>query len=763
MKASVRLEHQLLAIESEHRVHAMLEIESPAAPEQANRPPLHLALVLDRSGSMAGPKLEVTKECAAFLVRRLAPTDEVALVAYDDHVSLIAPLARVNQDALKHAIGSINPGGSTNLSGGWLKGMEEAKRGAGDGVRKVLLLTDGLANVGITDPPRLVGMATNARGAGVGTTTIGFGDRFNEQLLTSMADAGGGKSYYAAGPEEAPGIFAEEFEGLMSLVAQNVSVEIRPSSDVRVFGVLNEYPIVDVPGGLQVDLGDAYGEERRRVVFQLLIPELTRLGVAKVADVVLRYVSVGEETAHHEVTIPLNVNLVSADEAAEAEPDAQVREEVIVLGTAKAQKDARDRADRGDFESAKRLMTSSIKQLEEWLPHSSRAQELRSELQQLKANESMMDRASWSPAASKRSHFQSHRMQRSRRPRNWGGGHSSRGGSSAGDTSALERLLECARTPPRARGYWRTIGSRENAYRGVMLGIAAGSSLGLGIEGWSRSLITDRFPNGITDIPDSERHALWDDDVAQTVLLAEAMVAGDRLDPDDLARRLLKWSRENGRGMGFLTTQVLSELERGVPATEAARLVWEAEGRSSAGNGAIMRCAPVALRWPNDPRQLIEDARVSAEVTHFDPRCVWSTVALDVALAMSLVERDIDLAALAPAVAAAGAPVEVAEAIRSVEAATLDDFELDDPASMGYTLKTLQVGLWSLGQPDDFEATLIEVVSAGGDTDTNGAVAGAVMGSRVGVGSIPDRWLKNLHARGRLTTLADELLQVASS
>ena len=171
-----------------------------------------------------------------------------------------------------------------------------------------------------------------------------------------------------------------------------------------------------------------------------------------------------------------------------------------------------------------------------------------------------------------------------------------------------------------------------------------------------------------------------------------------------------------------------------------------------------MRCAPVALRWLNDPGRLIRDAIVSAEVTHFDPRCVWSTVAMDVALAVCLLERDIDLAALASAVEAAGAPAEVGAAIRSVKGATLDDFQLDDSASMGYTLKTLQVGLWCLGQPADFEATLVEVVSAGGDTDTNGAVAGAVMGARVGVGGIPDRWRKNLHAPEGLTELADELL-----
>ena len=118
MRASVRLEHQLLAVESEHRVNCMLELQAPPAPEGRTRPPLHLALVLDRSGSMAGRKLEVTRECAAFLIRRLAPTDELALVVYDSEVDLLAPLAPVNPGALLPLIARIPPGGQTNLSGG---------------------------------------------------------------------------------------------------------------------------------------------------------------------------------------------------------------------------------------------------------------------------------------------------------------------------------------------------------------------------------------------------------------------------------------------------------------------------------------------------------------------------------------------------------------------------------------------------------------------------------------------------------------------
>jgi len=191
----------------------------------------------------------------------------------------------------------------------------------------VLPLTDGLANQGITDHGTLVDMARTTAADGVGTTTIGLGEGFDEELLTDMADAGQGNSYYVASPEDAPGVFAQEFEDLSALVPQNVSVEIRPSEEVKLLGVLNEYPATSVQGGLHLNLGDAYGEDLRRIVFELHIPQLARLGLAKVADVVVRYATVGDEVAAREITIPVNINMVNADEASTADPDRQVIEE----------------------------------------------------------------------------------------------------------------------------------------------------------------------------------------------------------------------------------------------------------------------------------------------------------------------------------------------------------------------------------------------------------------------------------------------------
>jgi Ca-activated chloride channel family protein len=412
MEANVRFDHQFLAVESEHAVHCMLELVVPDV-EAAERAPIHVALVLDRSGSMHGPKLDVAKQCATFLARRLGPTDELALVTYDDHVDLVRALAPVGAGDAQGAIAGIDSGGMTNLSGGWLKGLEELRR-ASDGVRRVLLLTDGLANEGITDHGRLVSIAEGTK-AQTSTTTIGFGDGFDEDLLTAIADASGGATYFAENPDDAPAIFAEEFEGLTKLVAQNLSVEICPTDRVELIAVLNEYPITQTPGGVQLQLGDAYGGERRRIVFELRIPQLAQLGPANVAHVVLRYVTVGDQVAAHETTIPITVNLVSADEAAVAELDHEVIDEVVVLQAARAKKEAIRLADQGRYDDARASLERAARELRKVAPSSPRAAELADEAIRLDGHVHAMSPSEYSPISRKRMSSESWRRNRGRK------------------------------------------------------------------------------------------------------------------------------------------------------------------------------------------------------------------------------------------------------------------------------------------------------------------------------------------------------------
>ncbi len=296
-----------------------------------------------------------------------------------------------------------------------------------------------------------------------------------------------------------------------------------------------------------------------------------------------------------------------------------------------------------------------------------------------------------------------------------------------------------------------------NRYRGALLGVAVGNLLGIPAEGMPKSSLLAYYPLGIKDIDPRERDMPWDDDLAQTVILAEALLNHDNLNIEDLSTRLVRWARENGRGMGNLTWRVIQELDRGTSATDAARRVWELDGRQPAGNGAVMRCSPVALRWRLNPEHLVKETLRSAQVTHYDPRCQWSAVALTIALSLALEQKELDLEALAEALNKAGAPASVPEAIRFVEGRSLEELDLDDPHAMGYTLKAMQVGLWAITQGSDFEETLVSVINACGDTDTNGAVAGAVLGGIHGSTAIPQRWLECIANRDNLERLADEL------
>jgi ADP-ribosyl-[dinitrogen reductase] hydrolase len=153
-----------------------------------------------------------------------------------------------------------------------------------------------------------------------------------------------------------------------------------------------------------------------------------------------------------------------------------------------------------------------------------------------------------------------------------------------------------------------------------MLGLAAGNALGLPVEGKSAHGIRRRFPGGVTEVSPRESDGPWDDDLAQAALLAEALAESDELDPEAFAARLVIWAQRNGRGMGTLTRSVIDELTSGRSSHEAARLAWEKNPMGNSGNGAVMRCPPVALRHLGSGLDLIRNARTSALVTHYDAR-----------------------------------------------------------------------------------------------------------------------------------------------
>ena len=319
--------------------------------------------------------------------------------------------------------------------------------------------------------------------------------------------------------------------------------------------------------------------------------------------------------------------------------------------------------------------------------------------------------------------------------------------------------------------------SENDRARGLMVGIAAGNLLGIVQEGWSKRRIAEEYPDGVREMEARPGYP-DDDDLAQALIVAEAAERGP-LDPDDLGRRFWDWAETNGLGMGGLTRRVLElyggDFPRcpgspghaahgatdpprepaGVPITEASRTAW---GGGQAGNGALMRCAPVAVRWRDDAAALVRNSIVSAVPTHWDRRCGWSCALANLAAAAALrgetPAADELLDAGVEGVRAAlpelqrygyeaGVPRPVREAVRGAAGAEVGGVRADD-GSMGYTLLTLRLALIALWRAPGFEQGLRSVVEAGGDTDTNGAVAGAVLGARFGIDAIPTRWRRRI-------------------
>ena len=359
MKPTVSFDRTVITVVDNDIVHLLVELEAPPAPD-SERQPLDVVLVLDKSGSMSGGPLESVKAATAHLLRLAGPTDRVGVVAFDDATELVLELATHETDTAITRVQQVFCGGMTNLSGGWLKAVEMLEASARpEALRRVIILTDGQANVGETNPDRLASIALSSRSRSITTSTIGFGDSYDEKLLAVIADAGSGNDYWCAGADNAPQIFNDEFEGLASTVAQNVSVELRPAAEVLGMRVLNEFPITQVDGGMQVALGDAYGSERRRVVAELLLPSVRAEGPFALGEVIVRWTTFGDAIELHTVTIPLGIGVSADPDAVDTDADPAVREQVNILRAAEQRRTALEAMERRDFDAASAAFSSA--------------------------------------------------------------------------------------------------------------------------------------------------------------------------------------------------------------------------------------------------------------------------------------------------------------------------------------------------------------------------------------------------------------------
>jgi Ca-activated chloride channel homolog len=343
------LDVEMIAIETDDQLSVMIELTAPPAPDGGTeRVPGTLEVVLDRSGSMGGGRLAGAKTALTGLVDRLDPRDHFGLVVFDNTVDVVVPAGHLtDKAAAKRAIAGVHARGGTDLSGGYLRGLQEARRVAGASGATVLIISDGHANAGVTDPEALARVAAEAYTHGVTTSTLGFGLGYDERLMSAIARGGSGNEHFAEEPDTAVALIAGEVEGLLAQTAQAASLHVRLTPAVRGVLVVNDLPTNVVDDGLLVELGGFQAEETRKLVLTFDIPALTALGLTEVATLTFTYVEL-PALAQHTVTVPVHVNVVPGDQAAGRVPDPLVRTEVVYLQAQRAKRRASSLLSNGD-------------------------------------------------------------------------------------------------------------------------------------------------------------------------------------------------------------------------------------------------------------------------------------------------------------------------------------------------------------------------------------------------------------------------------
>ncbi len=355
MKFSAALDVNLVAHETADELAVLLDLQAPASTSTTTRPPTALQVVLDRSGSMNGAPLEGAKQALIALVQRLDPTDHFGVVVFDDRAEVVVPAGPLSDKAdVAHRIAGIYSGGMTDLSAGYLRGLREMRRVGSTGSTNgtggtVLLISDGHVNAGISEPDRFAELTAKAYADGLVTSTLGYGEGYDETLLAAIARAGLGNHVFAADPDAAGAAIASEVDGLLDKAVQGASLTIRFEPTVEMLRLYNDLPAQHLGNGqVMVELGDLYAEEERKLLIRLKVPAMAALGLAQVATLELQYVEL-PGLVEHTITLPISVNVVPGDEAAHRVPDPTVRSEVLFQEAQAVKKQASEAFERGDL------------------------------------------------------------------------------------------------------------------------------------------------------------------------------------------------------------------------------------------------------------------------------------------------------------------------------------------------------------------------------------------------------------------------------
>jgi Ca-activated chloride channel family protein len=341
-------------------VIVQVEVEARKS-DDARRAPMNLAVVLDRSGSMEGAKLEKARQAAAMAVDKLGDDDFFSLVTYDDETDLLIPPERVggrdHREELKARIHRIQAGGSTALHAGVVLGAKQVRRFFDkERVNRVILLSDGIANVGPSSPSDLARLGRELRGDGIAVSTVGLGDDYNEDLMTALAEASNANYYYVKDAEKLPGIFAQELGAARSLLARSIVIRIDAPEGVRLKEIIGRPDIECHDRVVEIKMPELFGSEKRRFLVRA-VAEGKDADAIEAAAVSLNYATIsgGAAPAQRQA---VKIAFTDDEKKADSSIKAEVARENSIVQNRLAKEMAVKLADEGKTKDAVAVLRS---------------------------------------------------------------------------------------------------------------------------------------------------------------------------------------------------------------------------------------------------------------------------------------------------------------------------------------------------------------------------------------------------------------------
>jgi len=334
-------------------------------PEESARTPANIALVIDKSGSMHGAKIEDAREAALMALGRLTGDDTLAVVAFNDMIDIVLPATPADDlPNMRRAIRDIRAGGRTALYAGVETGIDEVLNFLDPyAVNRVILLSDGLANVGPTSPDRIAALGRDAAGEGISITTIGLGLGYNEDLMTRLALSSDGNHAFVEHPDDLVGIFNQEFGDVFSVVGQGAEVEIDFPDGIKPLRALGRPAEID-DQNVTFDLRQIYGGQDKYLLVEVEITGDSARDVLQAAQIAVSYTDMATKDA---ATLEKDLTLTFSDNAEKIE--ASRNKDVLSaasrqIATARSEEAVKLR-DSGRIEEAKKLLQDNAAYLKE--------------------------------------------------------------------------------------------------------------------------------------------------------------------------------------------------------------------------------------------------------------------------------------------------------------------------------------------------------------------------------------------------------------